>query len=148
MRFAWCIPKTTNRDSECAVLAFSLQQCQHDRTSLLRCTHISCIVLFSLQICCFPSSILFLSGVVLKFCLSFFSLLFMLYDPRTSLTKLLVSTGPLCCLLCLVSKYSPNNRVVLSIRTIEIFSPKINIIFTRHHDASLVLLDYKCNLII
>jgi len=46
MRIACRIPQATNTHSEYVIrIAFPLQQCLHERASLLRCTYIACIVI-------------------------------------------------------------------------------------------------------
>ena len=130
VRIVYWIPKTTNTDSECSLLALSLQQRQHE---LLRYTHISCLVLFLFQIRFYIPSILFLSGGWSKILPFIFSLLFLLYDPSTSPTKLLVKQFFTafffaCCVSC--PNILQTTTFFFLFCTIEIFSPKINIIFT------------------
>ena len=48
MRIACWIPKTTNTHRGCVILiTFPLQQWLHERTSLLGCTYISCLVVLN-----------------------------------------------------------------------------------------------------
>jgi hypothetical protein len=58
MRIARCIPKATDTHTEYVILiAFPLQQWLHERASMLRYTHISCLISFFSEI--FMFSVLF-----------------------------------------------------------------------------------------
>jgi hypothetical protein len=60
MRIACWIPKATNTHSEFLIfIVFPLQQCFHERTSVLRCTYIASLVYFNIWLSCFIFYILF-----------------------------------------------------------------------------------------
>ena len=58
MRTACCITRATNTHSQYVILiAFPLQQCLHERASMLRYTYIACLVIsYSTQRNCTPDS--------------------------------------------------------------------------------------------
>jgi hypothetical protein len=44
LRVACWLPKATNTHSECMFIAVPLQQWLHERSPILRCTYIACLV--------------------------------------------------------------------------------------------------------